>query len=139
MTSFYGKKALTDNLFSRKRCDSRDDRHFAKKLDFIAITSSDYYFREIFHIHLFMLIAINFTNVTKNSGKFTRIFPFYANVSATKWNFSIEIIPSFKMSWRVSGSHPEDMCSGGMAVRYHSRGSMKLNECILLLAHMVYL
>jgi hypothetical protein len=27
----------------------------------------------------------------------------------------------------------------GICVRYHSGGSMKLNACILLLAHMVYL
>jgi hypothetical protein len=28
---------------------------------------------------------------------------------------------------------------GVIGVRYHSGGSMKLNACILLLAHMVYL
>jgi hypothetical protein len=40
---------------------------------------------------------------------------------------------------RVSGKERQGEKWGEGSVRYHSGGFMKLNACILFLAHMVYL
>ena len=92
----------------------------------------------LFAVYIHMNIGIPSTYPPTSAASNTSIFFIFFSVSDSKLYL---YILAAKKTGRLHRMTPKTMLCGepDHTVRYHSGGSMELNACILLLAHMVYL
>jgi hypothetical protein len=72
------------------------------------------------------------TKCQEKEGKIVWVFIVKKNESTALWNIA-------EMNFFAAREAVRTGILWGISVRYHSGGSMKLNACVLLLSHMVYL